>query len=49
VGVGLFHAERGTDREADMTVIIVAVRNFAEVPEKGHLKESLVFEKRDLI
>ena len=49
VGVYLFHAERGKDRKTDMTETIVALRNFAHVPKKGQVKESLLNQKRDFI
>ena len=35
VGPELFHAERRTDRQIDMTELIVAFRNFENVPRKG--------------
>jgi len=32
VGTELFHADRGTDRQTDMTKLIVAFPNFANSP-----------------
>ena len=34
VGAELFHAERRTDRQTDMTKLLVAFRNFASAPNK---------------
>ena len=34
VGAELFHAERQTDRQTDMTKLLVAFRNFASAPNK---------------
>ena len=33
----MFHADRQTDRQTDMTELIVAFRNFAKTPKKGKL------------
>jgi len=38
VGAELFHADGRTDGEPDMTKPIVAVRNFANAPEKRKLQ-----------
>jgi len=37
VRVEVFHADRQTDRQTDMTELIVAFRNFAKTPKKGKL------------
>jgi len=37
VRVELFHADRQTDRQTDMTKLMVAFRNFAKVPSKYQL------------
>jgi hypothetical protein len=39
VGAKLFHANRRTDRETDMTKLIVAFRNFASPPKNFSLDE----------
>ena len=33
MGAELFHADRRTDRQADMAKLIVAFRNFANAPK----------------
>jgi hypothetical protein len=34
----LFHADRQTDGQMDMTELIIAFRNFASAPKKGTAK-----------
>jgi hypothetical protein len=34
VGVQVFHANRRTDRQTDMTKLILTLRNFVNVPQK---------------
>jgi hypothetical protein len=36
VGAALFHADGRTDRQTDMTNLIVAFRNFANASNKKH-------------
>jgi hypothetical protein len=43
-GSKLFHANRRTDRQTDMTKLTVALRNFANPPEKVKKKEQNCFE-----
>jgi hypothetical protein len=40
VGAELFHAEGRTDRQTDMTKLIVAFRNFANAPKEKHAEAS---------
>jgi hypothetical protein len=35
VGAELFYTDGQTDKQTDMTKLIVAVRNFADVPKNG--------------
>jgi hypothetical protein len=39
VGAELFHANRRTDEQTDITKLIVAFRNFANAPKKHKVKE----------
>lgn len=41
VGATLFHADGWTDRQTDMTELIVVLRNFANMPQKGCLECTL--------
>jgi hypothetical protein len=43
VGTELFHAEGRSDRQTDMTKLIVAFRNFANAPTTIELLEILTF------
>ena len=43
VGAELFHADRRTDGQTDMTKIIVAFRNFANAP-----KNSCMLRRRNM-
>ena len=38
VGAQLFHTSRQTDRQTDMTKLIVAFRNFENAPKNGNHK-----------
>ena len=37
MGAELFHADGRTDRQTDITKLIVAVRNFVNVPKKDFI------------
>jgi len=37
VGAELFHADRQTDGQTDMTKLIVTSRYFAKAPKNGHV------------
>jgi len=43
VGSKMFHACRQTDRQTDMTTLIVGFRNFANVPSKPRLREGEIY------
>jgi hypothetical protein len=45
VGADLFHADGQTDRQTDMTKLIVPFRNFAKAPRKGVDMEMCPTEK----
>ena len=52
MGAELFHADRRTDKQTDMTKLIVAFRNFANTPKKPaliYLIISAVFRSQDTI
>jgi len=47
VGTELFHVDGRTDRQTDITKLIVAFRNFAKAPESHNIRKYI--EKNALI